>query len=496
MSNENLDAFFAKMDAQGLKLTYSDVRMGTAFSEILPAQADLRSRFSRRVALRVPVVSSAMDTVTEASMAIAMAELGGVGVIHKNMTPQEQAKHVKQVKHSLNGIVDKPVCVQPNMKLVEVEELRISRPFKFHSFPVVDENGKLVGLLTGSDFRFALSMDATVLSAMTPLSHGFLLGHPKTTPEVAFAAMQSRKKSVMPLVDEGGRVTGMYVFSDLERITAGNTLHNVDGDGHLIAAAAVGAGEDALIRAEQLVAARCDVLVIDTAHADSKNVLATLSELKRLYPDIDVVAGNISAAHSVKRLIDAGADGILVGQGPGSICTTRIVAGIGCPQVSAVYDCAKAARGSGVPICADGGIQHPGDITIALAVGAESVMLGSVLAGTDKSPGDVIQDGLRQVKRYRGMGSISAMRERAGSRARYGQKDTALDKLVPEGVEGAVPYKGPLSSVMHQYLGGLRAGMAYAGQATLEGLRNKAEIFRITNAGLRESHPHDLLKSP
>ena len=292
-----------------------------------------------------------------------------------------------------------------------------------------------------------------------------------------------------------GNIIGMYVFSDLVRIFSGQSMHNVDQNGHLIAAAAIGAGDEALFRAEMLLAARCDVLVIDTAHGDSKNVISTIKELKARHKSVEVVAGNVSCGESVERLIAAGVDGVLIGQGPGSICTTRIVAGIGCPQVSAVYECARAAEGSGVPVCADGGIQHPGDIAIAIAVGAGSVMLGSILAGTDKSPGDIIQSGGRQMKRYRGMGSLGAMLDRAESRARYGQTNVAVDKLVPEGIEGVVPYSGPLHDVLNQYVGGLRAAMGYLGQATIEGFQANAELFRITNAGLAESHPHDIVRS-
>ena len=492
MPNPKQHAFFEKMDALGLMLTYNDVRMETDYSEVLPPETNLQSRFSRNIALQIPVVSSAMDTVTEARMAIAMAELGGLGVIHKNMSPEKQVKQVVRVKHHLGGKVDQPITVDAAMTLQAIEDMRVQKRYGFQSFPVM-ENGIMVGILTGSDFRFAKDGQITAASAMTSIKSA-LVGTIETTPEEALEAMRRAKKNVMPLLADDS-VVGMYVFSDLVRIFSGQSMHNVDQNGHLIAAAAIGAGDEALLRAEMLLAARCDVLVIDTAHGDSKNVISTIKELKARYKSVEVVAGNVSRGESVKRLIDAGVDGVLIGQGPGSICTTRIVAGIGCPQVSAVYDCARAAEGSGVPVCADGGIQHPGDIAIAIAVGAGSVMLGSILAGTDKSPGDIIQSGGRQMKRYRGMGSLGAMLDRAESRARYGQADVAVDKLVPEGIEGVVPYSGPLHDVLNQYVGGLRAAMGYLGQATIEGFQANAEVFRITNAGLTESHPHDIIRN-
>lgn len=490
MPNQNLDAFFDTMRLQGLMLTYDDVRLKTDYSTILPAQANLESLFSRRITLRIPIISSAMDTVTEARMAIAMGELGGLGVIHKNMDPKKQAWQVTRVKHHLNGKVNKPITVRPEDSLAQIRTLCEEKRYNFESFPVVGDDGLIVGILTGKDFNFAESLQITVREAMTSIEGG-LTGNSKTTPDEAMVVMRGHKKNVMPLLEDGS-VVGMYIFSDLLRIKSGQSLHNVDSEGHLIAAAAVGAGPEALLRAEHLAEARCDVFVIDTAHGDSANVHKTLKDLKTKFPDVDIVAGNVSRGEAVKRLIDAGADGILVGQGPGSICTTRIVAGVGTPQVSAVYECAQAAQNSDVPICADGGIQHPGDIAVAFAIGASSVMLGSVLAGTDKSPGEIVQQGDRQMKQYRGMGSLGAMRDRSESRVRYGQDGVALDKLVPEGIEGLVPYKGPLSGVLNQNVGGIRASMAYLGASTLEEFRAKAELFRITNAGLRESHPHDI----
>jgi IMP dehydrogenase len=493
MLNKKLDTFFSSMEKQGLKLTYGDVRMATNYSEVLPPQVDVTSRFSKNVPLQIPIISSAMDTVTEASMAIALAVQGGLGIIHKNLDPEIQGKHVKRVKHYLNGLISTPIFIQPHQTLGEVQAMRIEKKYNFDSFPVIDDSGVLLGMLTGSDFKFSANDEALVRDVMTPYSEGFITAPPSMSIKDAYKRMQEHKKNVMPLVDDSRKVVGMYVFSDLKRILSDQSTHNVDENGHLRVGAAIGAGSEALTRADILVPAGCDVLVIDTAHGDSIGVIETLKTVKEKYPDTDVVAGNVSNGESVKRLIKAGADGILVGQGPGSICTTRVVAGIGCPQVSAVYDCAQAAKGSGVPVSADGGIQHPGDIAIALAVGAESVVLGSLLAGTDESPGEVEQHGLKRVKVYRGMGSLGAMHDRVQSRARYGQADVATDKLVPEGVEGHVAYVGPLSEVLVQYVGGPRAGMAYMGAKNLEEFREKAELFRITNAGLAESHPHDLV---
>jgi IMP dehydrogenase len=491
MSNQKLDEFFEKMKEQGLRLTYDDVRLETAFSSVLPAQTILTSRFSRHIPLRIPVVSSGMDTVTEARMAIAIASLGGLGIIHKNMSIAEQAKGVRRVKLYLNGKVEMPICVEPSQTLAEVRAMQQQKGFTFDSFPVVAE-GALVGMLTGSDFKFAPDLTVTVGSVMTK-SDAIISGTATTTSEEALTMMQQHKVSTLPLIDTEGKIAGMYVLSDLQRIASGKSMHNTDKNNHLLVGAAVGAGELALTRAKALVEAGCDVLVIDTAHGWSEGVIDTVKKLKGLYPNTDVVAGNVSRGEGAKALVDAGADGVLVGQGPGSICTTRIVAGVGCPQVSAVYDCVKALEGTGVPVCADGGIQNPGDIAIALAIGASSVILGSILAATDASPGEVIQQGLRQVKAYRGMGSLGAMRENATSRARYGQHDTSTEKLVPEGVESFVPYKGTLADVLTQYVGGVKASMGYLGASNLDTFRSTAELFRITNAGLKESYPHDLV---
>jgi len=489
MPNEMLAAFFTHMAFTGL--TYPDVRLRTGYSTMRPTDVDVRSRFTRNVPLNLPLISAAMDTVTERRMAIAMAMLGGIGVIHKNMTIDHQAKSVRRVKHYLNGRINTPITVTPEMTLADVLRMCEEKRFDFRTFPVLDENGKMVGILSGRDYRFPGGNDATVSEAMTPFDDSFLHGTIDTTPEEAMASMRRAKKSVMPLLDEGSLV-GLYLFSDLERIFSADSPHNVDSNGHLIAAAAVGAGRLAIERAEALVESRCDVLHIDTAHGHSENVLWTIKELKRRFPEVDVAAGNVSSPGAIPDLVKAGADGILVGQGPGSICTTRTQAGIGTPQVTAVYECAVAAADSGVPICADGGVQQPGDITIAMAIGASSVMLGNRLAATEASPGEVRTLEGREWKYYRGMGSLAAMESNAGSRARYGQAGVAPGKLVPEGIEGMVPFKGPVSGVIHELVGGLRAGMGYVGAADIAELQAKAELIHHSPSSQAESRPHHI----
>ena len=489
MSNEAMRAFFESMTAQGLMLTYDDVRLGTRHSEVLPSDTDLATRFSRRIELHIPVVSSPMDTVTTAEMAIAMAEAGGLGIIHRGLTPEIQAKEVGRVKHRLHGRIETPITVRPDDTVEAVLTMRESNMFTFHSFPVVDKTGKLVGLLTRNDFDFCTDLNQPVSTVMTPFSN-LVCAAPECTQQEAYALLQKRKRKVLPLIGDGETVKGMYLFSDLKRILTGSPEHNTTSSGQLVVGAAVGTGEEALARAELLVHRHCDLFVIDTAHGDSRSVISTLKELKHAYPDIDVVAGNVSNGKSAKHLAEAGADGVLVGQGPGSICTTRVIAGIGVPQVSAVFDCVKALEGTDIPVCADGGINNSGDITIALAIGASSVMLGRLLAGTEEAPGKTrVIDGV-QVKDYRGMGSLGAMRESAASRERYRQEQSATSKLVPEGIEGIVPYRGMVHEVLNQYAGGVKSGIGYIGARTLNELQEHAEIFRISPAGLLESHPH------
>ena len=383
-------------------------------------------------------------------------------------------------------MITTPITVTEAMTLAEINAMREERRFSFHSFPVLGADGRLAGIITQNDFDFCgdLSLVAGHVMTRDPITAG--LG---TTIDEAYAIMQSAKKKVLPLVDAEGHLLGMYLYSDLKRIKSGTSAgFSLDAQARLQVAAAVGTGDDALRRVE-LLKSYVDVIVIDTAHGDSQAVFDTLKEIKHNY-DLDVVVGNVSEGSSAKRLVDAGADGVKVGQGPGSICTTRIVAGIGCPQVTAIYNVVRELEGSGIPVCADGGIEYSGDLAIAIGAGAHTVMLGKLFAGTEEAPGEAELQSGRWVKFYRGMGSPSAMRESASSRERYRQATSAPGKLVPEGIEAMVPYVGGLSTVMHQYLGGLRAGMGYVGAATIEELRQKADFWRISAAGMAESHPH------
>ena len=473
---------------EGLALTFDDVRLRTGYAEFMPDQVNVESKFSRNVGLKIPVVSAAMDTVTEFGLAIELAKLGGMGVIHRSLCVEDQADHVERVKHHLNGLIEKPICVYKDESVPTILAKREEKGYPFHSFPVLSRDGKLVGIVTGNDFEFCGDSQLNVRDIMSTE----LISAPRdTTIDRAYDLMRSEKKKILPLVTENREVAGMYVFSDVKRIkTRSAETYNVDNKGQLRVAAAVGTGDEALERVERL-SKRADVIVIDTAHGDSKSVIDTLREIKRNY-SLDVVVGNVSIGESAKRLVEAGADGIKVGQGPGSICTTRVIAGIGRPQVSAVYDCAKALAEYGVPICADGGLRSSGDIPIAIASGAHSVMMGSMLAGTEEAPGNIVFVDGRQWKSYRGMGSIGAMETSRSSRERYLQQQTGKNQLIPEGVEGLVPYKGKLGDVIFQYVGGLRRGMGYVGASTIEELREKGDFDRITAAGFSESHPHDI----
>ena len=492
MKNQVLkkDKFFEKIEALGLALSYGDVRLKTAYSEIAPNEVKLKSKFSRNLPLNAPLVSSPMDMVTEHKMAIALALSGGLGIIHRALSVKDQAKEVSRVKFYLNGLIEKPICLSGRDSVKSVLKLIEEKKYTFRSFPVLDARGRLAGLISGNDIEFCPDLRLKVAQIMTKLKN-LVTAQNGVTLKQAFALMQKTKKKILPLLDKQNKLTGMYVYSDVKRIiTGGSPSYNLDANGNLRAGAAVGVGKEALERAEQLSQRGVDVLVIDTAHGDSRAVLETLKELKQKYSKIDVVAGNVSEAESAERLARAGADGIKVGQGPGSICTTRVVAGIGCPQVTAVYNCSRALRGSGVPICADGGIEYSGDITVALAAGADSVMLGKMLSGTDEAPGEVfIRNGL-PFKQYRGMGSLGAMQASVAARERYGQAETGKDKLVPEGVEAVVPYKGEAAKIIFQALGGLKSGLGYTGAADIKELQAKADFYYISSAGLSESHPH------
>ncbi len=495
------DLFFDIMDGQRIALTFEEVRLKTGYCETKPDDVLFKTKFSRRVPLKIPIVSAAMDTVTEWKMAVAIAKLGGLGVIHNNLSAKEQAEQVKSVRYHLSGLIERPITALASDTVEHVLNWLRAHNRTFHSFPVVDENGRLVGVLGHNDFDFCRDVTLPVSAVMTK---DVITAPAGTTLDQAYEIMIRSKKKTLPLVDKQYGVAGMYVFSDVARNMSGSSaMYNVDDRGQLRCAAAVGIGDDAFQRIE-LFGRHVAAVVLDKAHADFRDYLWTLREIKRHDQPFDVVCGNISEPESAKRLVDAGADGIKVGQGPGSICTTRKVAGIGCPQVTAVHNCEKVIRGSGVPICADGGIAFSGDIPVAIGAGADSVMLGRLLAGTKEAPGDVIHHvvGVRSasgevvpqmvaVKVYRGMGSLEAMQERLGSSARYNQSGPAMK--VPEGIKGAVPYQGEVEEVVYQLIGGLRAGMTYIGAATIAELQAKADFRRITSAGERESHTHDVI---
>lgn len=463
-------------------LTFDDVLLIPAMSEVLPRDVDVSTRLSKNIRLNIPLVSAGMDTVTEARMAIAIAREGGIGVIHKNMSIVRQAQEVDKVKRSEHGIIIDPIFLSPDHTVREAAELMS----KYHisGVPIV-ENGKLVGILTNRDIRFEEDLEQGIRSVMTKEN---LITAPKgTTLDEAKRIMREHKIEKLPLVDEESRLCGLITIKDIEK-TRKYPNSAKDERGRLLAAAAVGVGKDTLERAEALVDAGVDVLVVDTAHGHSRGVIETLRALKKRIGEVDIIAGNVATAEGALALIDAGADAVKVGVGPGSICTTRVVAGIGVPQLTAIYEAAKAASRYGVPVIADGGVKWSGDIVKAIAAGADSVMLGSLLAGTDESPGELeIYQG-RTYKSYRGMGSIGAMRD--GAADRYFQEGAA--KLVPEGIEGRVPYRGPVSEMVFQLVGGIRAGMGYCGVRNIVELKTKTHFIRITSAGLRESHPHDV----
>ncbi len=466
----------------GEGLTYDDVLLLPGWSDMLPKDADTSSVFSRSVPLNTPISSAAMDTVTEARLAIALAQEGGIGIIHRNLSVEEQTREVEKVKRSANGVILDPITLDPDSKAGKAKELM--REHKISGLPVVDKAGKVVGILTHRDLRFLTSLEVPVREVMTRN----LVTAPKgTTLEEAREILHNRKVEKLVLVDEKGGLAGLITIKDIQLMEEFPRAAR-DQRGRLRVGAAVGTFD--FERVEALLEKGVDVIVVDTAHGHSKNVVETVKEIKRNF-DTDVVAGNVATAEGAKALIEAGADGVKVGVGPGSICTTRVVAGVGVPQFTAVLEAVRAAGGSGVPIIADGGIRHSGDIVKALAAGAGSVMIGGLFAGLEEAPGETILYKGRTFKAVRGMGSVGAMI--LGSKARYGQADVAdAEKLVPEGVEGMVPYKGKLAEFVYQLVGGLKAGMGYLGARNLRELREKARFVRISNAGLRESHPHDI----
>ncbi len=467
-------------------LTFDDVSLVPARSGVLPTEADTTTRFSRNIPLNIPITSAAMDTVTESHLAIAIAQQGGIGVVHKNLSIDNQRDEVDKVKRSESGMIVDPVTMTPDHPLSDAVE--VMERYRISGVPIVEENGHLVGILTNRDLRFELRLDLPISEVMT--KENLITVPVGTTLNEAKAILQRHRVEKLLVVDDNYRLKGLITVKDIQKAIK-YPLAAKDGLGRLRVAAAIGPTGDFLERADELVRARVDALVIDTAHGHTESVLAAAKTMRSRFPEVDLVAGNIATAEATRDLISAGVDAVKVGMGPGSICTTRVVSGAGVPQITAILECARASQGSGVPIIADGGIKYSGDISKAIAAGADSVMIGSLFAGTDESPGEIILFQGRSFKGYRGMGSISAMKE--GSRDRYGQAGETMSKLVPEGIEGRVPHKGPLESLIHQLVGGLRAGMGYCGCHSIADLHEQARFIRVTSAGLRESHVHDVI---
>ncbi len=464
-------------------LTFDDVLLVPGASDVLPNTADTRTQVTRKIALNIPLLSSAMDTVTEAKMAICLAQAGGIGVIHKNLDTEEQARQVRRVKRFVSGIVYNPITLRPDQTLADAKALQ--ERYRVTGFPVVDADGRVLGIVTNRDMRFA-SDDATPVASMMTSDNLAMLQEPADLEE-AKSLMQARRIEKLLVVDGDQKLTGLLTLKDSSQAVLNPTACK-DELGRLRVAAASSVGDSGFERSKALIDAGVDILVIDTAHGHSKGVIEAVKRVKAFDSNVQIIAGNVATGAATKALIEAGADAVKVGIGPGSICTTRMVAGVGVPQLTAIMDCAAAA--GDVPVIADGGIKFSGDFAKAIAAGASCAMVGSMIAGTDESPGEVILYQGRSFKSYRGMGSMGAMAR--GSADRYFQKDAASDKLVPEGIEGQVPYKGPASAVLHQLVGGLRAAMGYTGCATVDAMRKDCEFVRITGAGLKESHVHDV----
>ncbi|MGG1878637.1 IMP dehydrogenase [Paenibacillus campinasensis] len=463
--------------------TFDDVLLVPRKSEVLPKEVDVTTRLSEHVKLNIPLISAGMDTVTEAPLAIAIAREGGIGIIHKNMTIEQQAEEVDRVKRSESGVITNPFSLRADNLVADAEKLM--GKFRISGVPIVDEHNKLIGILTNRDLRFVHDYNTVIRDVMT--SENLVTAPVGTTLQDAESILQKHKIEKLPLVDESNVLKGLITIKDIEKaIQFPNAAK--DAQGRLLVGAAIGISKDTFDRAEALVQAGVDVITVDSAHGHHINIIEAVRKLRERYPDLTIIAGNVATGEGTRELIEAGASVVKVGIGPGSICTTRVIAGIGVPQITAIYDCATVAKEYGVPIIADGGIKYSGEITKAIAAGAHAVMLGSMFAGTEESPGEFeIYQG-RRFKAYRGMGSMAAMKQ--GSKDRYFQEDDK--KLVPEGIEGRVAYKGPLADTIHQLIGGLRSGMGYCGTKDLEELRNDTQFVRITGAGLRESHPHNI----
>ena len=477
----------AKFFGEGL--TYDDVLLVPAYSEVLPRDTDLTAKFSRNIELKVPIVSAAMDTVTESAMAIAIARQGGIGVVHKNMTIDQQANEVRRVKRSENGMIQDPVTLKGGATVGDA--LDIMKEHKIGGIPVVDDENTLVGIVTNRDLRFEKKRSRKVDEVMT--SENLIVTKDGSDFTKAEQMLREHRIEKLPVVDDNGKLVGLITYRDIIKLTE-FPLSCKDNYGRLRVAAAVGVTADTMERVQALVDAGVDAVIVDTAHGHSKGVIEVVRNVKDNFPQIDIVCGNVATGAAAKALVDAGADAVKVGIGPGSICTTRIIAGVGMPQLSAVMNVAKALDGTGVPVIADGGVRYTGDIVKALAGGGNTVMVGSMLAGTSESPGETIIYEGRRFKGYRGMGSLEAMQK--GSKDRYFQDaEDDLKKLVPEGITGRVPYKGTVQEVMYQIAGGLRAGMGYCGSPNIATLQSDAQFVRITNAGMKESHPHDVMIS-
>ena len=469
----------------GEGLTYDDVLLIPAFSEVLPREVNIQAKFTKNITINVPVVSAAMDTVTESEMAIAMARVGGIGVLHKNMSIEKQANEVKKVKRSESGMILEPITVTKGETVLVAKNLM--REYSIGGIPVIDEQGKLIGIITNRDLRFESDNTRKISEVMT--SENLVTVAEGTSLKEAELVLQNNKIEKLPVVNADYKLVGLITYRDIIKVIE-NPHANKDQYGRLCVAAAIGVTGDAFERAEALIKVGVDALIIDTAHGHTKGVVTVLKEIKAIYPDTDIVVGNIATGEAAKYLVEAGADAVKVGIGPGSICTTRVVAGVGYPQLSAIIEVAEAIKGSGVPVIADGGVRYTGDIPKAIAAGADCVMLGSLLAGTKESPGETIIFEGRKFKSYRGMGSVEAMKQ--GSKDRYFQDvEDDIKKLVPEGIVGRVPYKGELQETMHQFIGGLRAGMGYCGAKDIE-TQKQAKFVKITSAGMRESHPHNV----
>jgi IMP dehydrogenase len=488
---ENLDPFGF------VGLTYDDVLLLPGHTDVIPSEADTSSRVTRRITVATPLLSSAMDTVTESRMAIAVAREGGLGIIHRNLSIEDQAAMVDQVKRSESGMVTNPITTNPDATIAEVDAL--CAQYRISGLPVVDPDGRLLGIITNRDMRFVSGFERqTTLVKDVMTSKGLITGHVGIHANEVIATFAEHRVEKLPLVDDEGKLAGLITIKDFDK-SEKYPLATKDDQGRLRVGAAIGFFGDAWQRAEALRDAGVDVLVVDTANGQSAGVIDIVRRLKAdpTFAHIDVIGGNVATREGAQALIDAGVDAVKVGVGPGSICTTRVVAGVGVPQVTAIYEASLAAREAGVPVIADGGLQYSGDIAKALVAGADSVMLGSLLAGTDESPGEVVFQGGKQFKQYRGMGSLGALQTRGKktsySKDRYFQADVPSDdKLIPEGIEGQVPYRGPVSAVAYQLVGGLRQSMFYVGARTVEELKSKGRFVRITAAGLKESHPHDV----